>query len=141
MLMPSRCDCGGRRRPGGTSGNAMIEMALLLPLLLLVLFGITEVGRAIATTATLNAAAREGARIAAVTAPDVGLVTTRVNEVLAAASVTPSSITVEGPLGMPERIVRVTVRSDFDVLSGTILDSFAGTITLRGVAAMRHEQQ
>lgn len=138
MQRPTRLD-GGPRRARGTSGNAMIEMALLLPLLLLVLFGITEVGRAIATTATLNAAAREGARIAAVTAPDVALVTTRVNEVLTAAAVTPSGITVEGPLGTAERTVRVTVRSNFDVLSGTILDSFAGTITLRGVAVMRHE--
>jgi len=138
MQRPTRLD-GGPRRARGTSGNAMIEMALLLPLLLLVLFGITEVGRAIATTATLNAAAREGARIAAVTAPDVNLVNTRVNEVLTAAAVTPSGITVEGPIGMAEQTVRVTVRSDFDVLSGTILDSFAGTITLRGVAVMRHE--
>ncbi len=128
-----------RTRIGGARGNAMIELALLLPLLLLVLFGITEVGRAIATTATLNAAAREGARIAAVTAPNVAAVNTRINEVLAAAAVTPSSITVEGPVGTSEQTVTVTVRSDFDVLSGTILDSFAGTITLRGVAVMRHE--
>lgn len=138
MQSPSRLERGAHRL-GATSGNAMIELALLLPLLLLVLFGITEVGRAIATTATLNAAAREGARIGAVTAPDVNLINARVNEVLDAASVTPSSITVEGPLGMAEQTVRVTVRSDFDVLSGTILDSFAGTITLRGVAVMRHE--
>ena len=92
------------------------------------------------TVQALNSAAREGARLAAVTAPDQGAVTARVNEVLAAAQVTSSGLVVEGPLGsVPEQTVRVTVTSDFEVLSGTILETFAGTITFQGVSVMRHE--
>lgn len=127
------------RRLTGSAANAMIEFALVLPILLLVLFGITEFGRAIAVVQVLSTAAREGARIAAVTAPDQSAVTTRVNDVLQSASVTPSAILVEGPVGSPESTVRVTVRSDFNVLSGTVLGAFTGTITLEGVSVMRHE--
>ena len=136
-MKPRRSTLSGRLT--GSGANAMIEFALVLPILLLVLFGITEFGRAIAVVQVLYTAAREGARIAAVTAPDRSAVTTRVNDVLGAASVTPSAILVDGPVGSPESTVRVTVRSDFNVLSGTVLGTFAGTITLQGVSVMRHE--
>jgi Flp pilus assembly protein TadG len=127
-------------RLGGNAGNAVIEFALVFPLLLLVVFGISEFGRALRTVQALNSAAREGARLAAVTAPDQGAVTARVNEVLAAAQVTSSGMTVVGPSGGGlEQTVTVTVTSDFEVLSGTILETFAGTITLQGVSVMRHE--
>jgi Flp pilus assembly protein TadG len=122
------------------SGNAMIEFALVFPLLLLIVFGITEFGRAIRVVQTLHSAAREGSRVAAVTAPDVDLVTARVNEVLDAARVTPSGVTVEGPIGTgSNRTVRVTVTSEFEVLSGTILEDFTGTLDLQGVSVMRFE--
>jgi Flp pilus assembly protein TadG len=127
-------------RLGGNAGNAVIEFALVFPLLLLVVFGISEFGRALRTVQALNSAAREGARLAAVTAPDQGAVTARVNEVLAAAQVTPSGTTVVGPSGGGlEQTVTVTVTSDFEVLSGTILETFAGTITFQGVSVMRFE--
>lgn len=126
------------RDVNGNAGNAVVEFALVLPLLLAVLFGITEFGRAIATVEVLSAAAREGARIAAVTAPDQTAVEDRVNQVCGAASITPSSITVAGPVGSPESTVQVTVQSNFQVLSRSVLP-FAGTITLQGVSVMRHE--
>jgi Flp pilus assembly protein TadG len=124
----------------GNSGNAMIEFALVFPLLLLIVFGISEFGRALRTVQALSSAAREGARLAAVTEPDQAAVTTRVNEVLTAAQVTSSGIVVEGPLGAGlEQTVRVTVTSDFEVLSGTILEDFSGTLSLQGVSVMRFE--
>ena len=123
-----------------SSGNAMIEFALVFPMLLLIVFGISEFGRALRTVQALNSAAREGARLAAVTEPDAGAVTARVNEVLTAAQVPSSGIVIEGPLGAGlEQTVRVTVTSDFEVLSGTILETFAGTLTLQGVSVMRFE--
>jgi len=128
-----------RRLLGTTQGNAMLEFALLAPLLFAVLFGITEFGRAIHTSQALHAAAREGARLAIVTGPDVGAVNDRVNEVLAAAGVTASSIQVQGPAGTPESTVTVTVQSEFDVIPGEILGTFSGTITLEGTAIMRFE--
>ena len=46
-------------------GAAAVEMALVLPLLLLLLFGIIDFGRVLNAQITLTEAAREGARAAA----------------------------------------------------------------------------
>lgn len=47
-------------------GQAMVEMALVLPLLLLLLFGIMECGRVFASYIEVEHAARDGARYAAI---------------------------------------------------------------------------
>jgi Flp pilus assembly protein TadG len=52
------------RRARGDKGAALIEVALTLPLLLLVSVGIFEFGRAYQTWQVLTNAAREGARVA-----------------------------------------------------------------------------
>ncbi len=49
-------------------GAAMVEFALILPFLLLILFGIIEFGWALSTTLDIRHGAREGARLAAVNA-------------------------------------------------------------------------
>src|SRR5439155_1636287 len=56
------------RRLFSARGTALMETALTLPLLLLVSVGIFEFGRAYQTWQILTNAAREGARVAAVTA-------------------------------------------------------------------------
>src|SRR5918997_1026480 len=53
-------------RVHGESGVAVVEFALVAPLLLLLVFGIIDLGRAYATINQLAASAREGARFAAV---------------------------------------------------------------------------
>ena len=52
----------GRRR--GQTSQALIEFALISPVLLLLLFGIVDIGRAVFYYDTVNHAAREGARTA-----------------------------------------------------------------------------
>jgi uncharacterized protein (UPF0333 family) len=116
-------------------GQAIIEFAVLLPILLLVLFGITEFGRAIMVKNVLHTAAREGARLAVVS--DSTSAHGRVLEVLNAANVTPKEISIQYVL--PDRKVEVTVKTDFDVLSGGILDPFIGTFELKGKTVMRLE--
>lgn len=51
-------------------GQAAVEFALLLPVLLLILFGTIEFGRLFAASLVLGNAARDGARLAAVGADD-----------------------------------------------------------------------
>lgn len=46
-------------------GQAMVELALILPVLLLLLLGIIEFGRIFNTYLTVSHASREGARVAA----------------------------------------------------------------------------
>jgi len=121
-------------------GNAVIEFALVLPILLLVVFGITEFGRAFLTLNILNTAAREGARLAVVTAPDVDAVRTRVTQVLGAARIVPTAINVVGPAANdPARRVTVTVNANFNVVTGRVLGTFRGTIPLTASTTMRHE--
>lgn len=50
-----------------SKGAALVEMAIILPLLVLIAFGTCEFGWAMYVNNTLNNAAREGARRAAVT--------------------------------------------------------------------------
>lgn len=124
----------------GNRGQSVVEFALVLPLLLAILFGITEFGRAWMTANLLTSAAREGCRLAVVTGPDVAAVTARVSEVCTAAGVTPTAVTVTGPdPSDPARRVRVTVQADFVVIPGTVLGAFSGTIPLSATSIMRHE--
>jgi Flp pilus assembly protein TadG len=63
-----------RRRSGGNTrdrGAAAVEFALLLPVLLLIVFGIIDFGRALNAQITLTQAAREGARLDALGQPNV----------------------------------------------------------------------
>jgi Flp pilus assembly protein TadG len=55
-----------RRKAADRRGAALLEFALLLSLLLILLFGIIDFGRVLFTANNLTAAAREGARYAAV---------------------------------------------------------------------------
>lgn len=124
---------------GNTRGNAIVEFALVLPILLLVLFGITELGRMIMTTNVLNTASREGARLAAVSPISDSLsVQARVIEVLTAARIEPSSIVVE--YDVAEHSVTVQVTTDFEILSRSVLPiGLRGTIELRGQTVFRYE--
>ena len=53
-----------------SKGQALVEMALILPILILLVFGITEFGRVFSTHLIVNHSAREGARQATVGASD-----------------------------------------------------------------------
>jgi Flp pilus assembly protein TadG len=75
---------GLNQRGRGERGAALLEMALTLPLLLLVCVGILEFGRAYQTWQVLTNAAREGARIAVLPGMDDDVVRNRVKEYMAA---------------------------------------------------------
>lgn len=59
-------DSASRVRRGGSRGQALAEFALVVPIFLLVLFGIIDFGRYVYYVQVLNNAAREGARYAIV---------------------------------------------------------------------------
>lgn len=62
-----------RRRRDRRSGQGLVEFALVVPLFFLVVFGVFDGARLIFTVESLNQAAREAARTAAVEAPFIGL--------------------------------------------------------------------
>lgn len=83
-------------------GAAIVEFALVLPVLLLVLWGIVDIGRAFYTLNSLTSALREGARTAAAmaTKPDIAA-----NQTVVRATVMQSF----APLGPPLDTTKVSV--------------------------------
>ena len=57
-----------RRGRAWRGGQSLVEFALVLPVFLLLLFGLIDMGRYVYLNSTLSQAAREGARVAAVEA-------------------------------------------------------------------------
>lgn len=120
-------------------GAAAVEMALVLPLLILLVGGIIDFGRAFMTQVVVTNAAREGTRVAVVTkdASQLGNVTTRAQ---AAADLNPmASATVTVSNNIPDgsactttaTTVTVTVSAPFKwfflgVLPGTLPSTITG---------------
>lgn len=80
-------------------GQSLVEFALVLPIFLLVLSGILDFGFMLFTRMSVINAAREGARVAAMTADDTTIPTVVKNRVVSAAasglvSVVPSNVVV-----------------------------------------------
>jgi hypothetical protein len=62
-----------RSREASDRGSAAVEFALVLPVLLLIVFGIIDFGRALNAQIVLTGAAREGVRLAALGYPDAAV--------------------------------------------------------------------
>ena len=64
-----------RRRWGGQArsrGQGLVEFALVIPIFLLLLFGLIDAGRLVYQSSVISQAAREGARLASVEASWIG---------------------------------------------------------------------
>ena len=122
-------------------GQSLVEFALVVPLLLLLVIGIAEFGRAWMTQNVITGAVREAARIAAVQAPGGGwngsAAITRGNQILASAGIaTTVSVQDPGPYGD----VAATVTFNFPVvIAGFIPGLNNATIPLSSTTTMRRE--
>jgi Flp pilus assembly protein TadG len=120
-----------------SDGQALVEFALLIPLLVIIILGIIEFGRIWMTMNVLASAAREGARKAAVTSPDPAQVQTVVENVLTAADITGATITTVGPNSDNE--VTVTVQIDYTVVTGSFVPGLNSTMQLSRSVVMHWE--
>ena len=132
---------------------AMVEMVLVLPLLLLLLFGIAEVSLLFTRWLALISAVQEGARFASVyrgASCDEGDVRAktiaRVEEFASAAgNVTLDLVTVDEPCAAPgtDTVVRATHSFAFQLLPGLTQlfgpAAFPQSIPLTFASTMRHE--
>jgi len=101
-------------------GQDLIELALLLPLLLVILMSVLDLGRAFSTYMVLTNAAREGARVGARNPYDTAAITEVALNETRSAGLPDDEVTVSvtpAPSGSP---VRVTVEYDFPLLSGLL---------------------
>jgi len=117
-------------------GQSLVEFALALPVFIVLLFGIMEFGRLWQTMNVLTSAAREGARVAAVTSPSVTQVTNAAQNVLSASNITNATIAVSGPNAGNEVIV--TVSLNYTPITGSIVPG-VGPISLSRTTTMRWE--
>jgi Flp pilus assembly protein TadG len=125
-------------------GAAAVEFALVLPLLMLILFGIIEFGFAFYNKEVITNASREGARAGIVQAPK--LTETAIKDVaknyLQAAGwdKTKANISVTGAAGSFPSSLTVTVNYpySFSVLPNFIV-GFSKDITLSATTVMNHE--
>ncbi len=118
-------------------GQSLVEFALVIPIFLLVLFGILEFGRLWETMNVMTGAAREGARIAAVTAPDVSRARAAAINLLGGVTLTGLSVTVSGPGGANE--VTVTVSGTYTPLTNAFVPGLVGPINLTRSTTMHWE--
>ena len=117
--------------------QSLVEFALILPIFALMLFGMIEMGRLWMTVNVMTGAAREGARVAAVTAPDAGRVQSAANNVLAGSNLGGATVSVSGPNGASE--VTVTVSLTYTTLSGTLIPGIPGSLNLTRSTTMHWE--
>lgn len=128
-----------RRRPG----TAVLEFAVVAPVLFMLAFGIIEFGRMVMVHQLLEGAVREGARLAILdgtTAADVEqvvrayLTATSVNAQEAEITVTPDPAAATRGTAM---MVRTTIA--FEKVSWLPAPFFLQGATLKATATMRHE--
>lgn len=125
-------------------GQNLVEFALVVPLLLLLVIGIAEFGRAWMMKNILTGAAREAARIAAVPDNVTGLwngaaATTRGNQILTSAGI-PTTVSVADSQTGPFGDVTATVAYNFPVaIAGFIPGLGNATIPLSSKTTMRRE--
>jgi len=135
-------------------GSALIEVALTLPLLLLVAAGIFEFGRAYQTQQVLTNAVREGARVAVLPNQPSGAAATRVTTYLtngqlpnagtATVTVTATTISIGGTT-TPGSRVTVNYPFSFMVLQPVARlvvgsSNLGSALTMSASAEMRNEQ-
>jgi Flp pilus assembly protein TadG len=125
------------------SGASAVEFALLLPLLMMILFGIIEFGFALYRQAILTNASREGARLGivqSIPAITTGQINAAIDNYLTAAGIPAGNvirnIVAGGVTGTPVQVT-LTLPYTYSVLPG--LTSIAPTINLVARTEMRHE--
>jgi Flp pilus assembly protein TadG len=123
-----------------TRAAALVEFAVVAPLLLTLLFGIIEYGYVFLVRQTVVHAAREGCRVAVLqsTTDPYTEVTDRVADIMSSVGITNYTVTMtHATLANPEELVRISVPMSEVSLVGCIIPHSASEVV--GAASMRKE--
>ena len=132
----------------GEAGQSLAELALALPILMAVLIGIFEFGRAWNVRQTVTHAAREAARMAVIRTSSSDDIEAVIEDRLSAAALDPeqATVSVTGMGGLPGTATTIEVSYPYtfsflgpvvDLLNGD--EEVAGSLTLTSSATMRNE--
>jgi Flp pilus assembly protein TadG len=126
---------GGWTEESGRGSN-LVEFALTLPVLLWLLFGIFDLGRAVFAQNVISNAAREGARYAITNPQDVDGIVQRVEATAVGLDLENLTVQVEYPTATS---VRVTVTYTFSAVTPLIGNLLGGPSTLHAASTMNVE--
>jgi Flp pilus assembly protein TadG len=117
-------------------GQSLVEFALVLPILLILLLGILDFGRAVAAYNSVSNGARSGARVAIVNQDYSAIRDAVLSEAFGLADVDVQFATVPGQTGCPRIgcVIEVSVSYDFSPATpviGNIVGDFTVTSTSR----------
>lgn len=129
-----------RRWIKNNRGQALVELALVLPILLLILFGIIEFGRVYNSNIIVANSAREGARVGVVGSTDSEIIA-KVKETASTLNTSKLTINITPSSSSRVRGASLTVTVQYPVQINTpIISSIVGsTITLSSSSVMRVE--
>ena len=125
-------------------GQSTVEFALILPMLVLLVFGALEIGRVMNAWLIVTQASREGARVAAIScSSDTGCLTqvlTRVDGSLSGLNSASARTTLLGSPYVSGNAVTVQVQYDIPLITPLIGAFFpANPFTVSGSTTMRLE--
>lgn len=119
-------------------GQTLVETAIVLPVVVLILFGILDAGRIFSTWVVVTNASREGARLGAVRATEVQIR----DATVAAASpvgVVAGDVAVLNAGGDSGTNVSVQVSKGVSMITPLIQTFFGATVNVTNTAVMRLE--
>ena len=131
-----------RRMVKSEKGQSMVELALILPIIILILFGILEFGRIFYSYIVITNAAREGARVGAVGSPD-SVIIERIREAAplpyAESKLAITRLEPHEDARTPGIPLTVEVAYDVDLVTPILEDILPNPITLKSRVTMRLE--
>ena len=119
-------------------GAALVEFAIVVPLLVLLLIGIMEAGWFFGQAVEVRNAAREGARLAVVDYPVPGDEIEIRNETCSRAALSEDRASVSLSYDAAEDAVAVTVKQTYASLTG-VIPHFGGNV-IESTVVMRYER-
>jgi Flp pilus assembly protein TadG len=128
-----------RARRGGERGSSVVELALALPILVLLVFGSLDLGRAVYIRTSLANAARDAARFGSIDPQNTSCIEAAARRNISLTSLGAGDVSVTRPstidLGQP---ITVSVQSVYRPLSPLIANVVGATrLTLRAAATMQ----
>ena len=134
-----------RSRVHGERGQSLAELALVLPIFLILVFAIVDFGMGFNAWITVTNSAREGARVGAVRA-DSATIVTKVRDTSSALDQSKLTVAVTNAQGDPGESVVVDVAYSYDLitpLAGIVAfvsgDTIGPTLNFSSSADMRLE--
>ncbi|MEH7501322.1 TadE family protein [Neobacillus drentensis] len=119
-------------------GQSLVEFALIVPLLIILLFGIIDFGRIFHVYLTIDHAGREAARAASIGKDDTTVINTAVNDA-SSIGLTAGKVGVS-PSGARDSGTNITITINYPINFLTpVIGNIVGPITLTDTTVMRVE--